>query len=231
MLNFSEVRDLVAGIRNGLEAGADLKIANEDVNGVKKLLVQYQENARLIKGKEYLKNTTIDDSDTRQVYRFDADTKRLEKASIYLREKDKETLIFETENIDYDKPLDPSVFSLKLPEDVEWYKDPPQPGILPDNAKYEKMTPKETATAFLESCSKEDWDEAQKFFPMLAVKLLREELGGLQVISIGEPYQEKTYPGWLVPYEIKQKNGEVNKGDLRLSNDNPGKRYVVDGGI
>ncbi|MGD0516425.1 MAG: hypothetical protein ABSA26_02735 [Thermoguttaceae bacterium] len=232
MLNFSEVQDLLAGMRNVLTAGGgDLKFASDEVNGVKILLVTYEEKARLIKGREYLKNKFIDDSDTRQVYRFDAATKRLEKVSIYLQDENKETLIFETTNIEYDKPIDPALFTFKLPEGVEWYKEPPRPGKLPDNEKYEKMTPKEATTTFFDACSKENWDEAVKFMPELINNFQKEELDGLQVISIGEPYQEKNYPGWLVPCEIKLKNGEVNKSNLRLNNDNPGKRYVVEGGL
>jgi outer membrane lipoprotein-sorting protein len=190
MLDFSEVRDLVAGIRNGLEAGADLKIANEDVNGVRKLLVTYEEKARPIKGHELLKNKSIGDADARRVYRFDAATKRLEKASIYVRDKDKEALIFETENIKYDKPIDPATFVLDLPKDVFWIQEPAK---LPDNEKYEKMTPKESATAFFEACSQEKWDEVKKFWngPM---EDLKKYLGGLQVISIGEPFKVPLYP-------------------------------------
>jgi outer membrane lipoprotein-sorting protein len=231
MVDFTSVQDLVWRMRNELEAGADLKIAKEDVNGARKLLVTMTAKARLIKGKEYLKDTFIDDADTRQVFRFDAATKRLESVSIYLSGKDKDVLIFETNDIEYDKPIDPAVFSLKLPEDVEWYKEPPKPGKLPDNEKYEKMTPKEATAAFLEACSKENWGEAENFYSDAAYKIMRTELGGLQKISIGEPYQEKNYPGWLVPYEIKLKKGEVQKSKLRLNNDNPGKRYVVEGGI
>jgi len=51
----------------------------------------------------------------------------------------------------------------------------------------------------------------------------------------GEPsashFKPKPYPGWFVPYEIKFKNGEVTKFNLAVRNDNPAKRYVVDGGI
>jgi hypothetical protein len=59
----------------------------------------------------------------------------------------------------------------------------------------------------------------------------KEYLGGLQVISLGEPFQAKPYPGWFVPYEIKFKNREVHKHNLAIRNDNPTKRYMVDGGI
>ena len=34
---------------------------------------------------------------------------------------------------------------------------------LPDNEKYEKMTPKEALQAFVDACEEEDWEEAEKF--------------------------------------------------------------------
>jgi len=69
--------------------------------------------------------------------------------------------ILAVERIEYDKPIDATVFSLKLPEKVSLYKEPER---LPDNEKYEKMTPEQAARAFFEACGKNDWDEVQKFF-------------------------------------------------------------------
>ena len=60
-------------------------------------------------------------------------------------------LILAVERIEYDKPIDPTVFVLKLPDKVALYQEP-QP--LPDNAKYEKMTPEEAARAFFEACGR-----------------------------------------------------------------------------
>ncbi|MGD0382169.1 MAG: hypothetical protein ABSA77_01520 [Thermoguttaceae bacterium] len=93
------------------------------------------------------------------------------------------------------------------------------------------MTPKQAAAAFFEACAKEDWDEMQKFWEGRLTKNDKDNLGGLHVIRIGEQFKSKSYHGWYVPYEIKLKNGEVKKFNLALSNRNPGKRYVVDGGI
>jgi hypothetical protein len=94
------------------------------------------------------------------------------------------------------------------------------------------MSPKEAASAFFEACVKEDWSEFLKFYSMLAVdKDTKQYLGGLEIISIGEPFKSGEYPGWFVPYEIRFKNGRVQKHNLIVRNDNPAKRYVVDGGI
>jgi hypothetical protein len=54
---------------------------------------------------------------------------------------------------------------------------------------------------------------------------------GLEVISIGEPFQSKGYSGWFVPYKIKSREGEIHENNLALSNDHKAQRYVVDGGF
>ena len=46
---------------------------------------------------------------------------------------------------------------------------------------------------------------------------MKQYLGGIEIISIGEPFKSFGYRGRFVPYEIKLKN--------------PAKRWIVDGGI
>jgi hypothetical protein len=60
---------------------------------------------------------------------------------------------------------------------------------------------------------------------------LKSYLGGLEIISIGEPFKSGLYAGWLVPYEIKFRDGYIKKMNLAVRNDNPAKRYIVDGGF
>jgi hypothetical protein len=97
------------------------------------------------------------------------------------------------------------------------------------------MTPLEAARAFFEACSKEDWKEAEKFWGSASLSdRAKNYLGGLQIVSLGKPFQSKVYAGgtgWFIPYEIKFKDGSVHKHNLAMRNDNPGQRYVVDGDI
>jgi hypothetical protein len=103
--------------------------------------------------------------------------------------------------------------------------------------KYQKMTPKEAAEAFFKACAEKNWDEFSKFLPVSANKKrmeqmermkeqMKKHLGGLEIISIGEPFKKGEYPGWFVPYEIKFPPMEIN---LKLSNANPAGRFVVTG--
>ena len=85
------------------------------------------------------------------MYRFDAQSERLEAVQIYLVRGAGEVQIFDLSQIDYDQPIDPSVWQLDLPADVSWYKEPQK---LPDNEKYASMTAEEAARAFFEACAK-----------------------------------------------------------------------------
>src|ERR1017187_6277869 len=96
------------------------------------------------------------------------------------------------------------------------------------------MTAEQTARAFFEACSRKDWDEAGKFMPYLNERL-KEYLGGLKIVSVGEAFTAenypggqapKGYPGRFVPYEIQLPPQEFN---VRVANTNSAKRCVVMG--
>jgi RNA polymerase sigma factor (sigma-70 family) len=171
---------------------------------------------------DYLKNKLFYSSDLREVYRFDAVTKRLESARVYLLSKPDDEPIFETSQIDYNQAIDPALFHLDLPANVSWYKEPQK---LSDNQKYASMTAEQAARAFFEACANEDWNEAEKFMSPLTPDL-KKDLGGLEIVSLGESFTAKGGAGSFVPYEIKLRPQEFN---VRVSNANPAKRCVVTG--
>ena len=171
---------------------------------------------------DYARNKFFHDADTRRVYRFDAQSERLEAVQIYLVRSAGEVQVFDLSQIDYDQPIDASVWHLDLPADVSWYKEPTK---LPDNEKYSSMTAEEAARAFFGACAKEDWTEAGKFMSPVNDGL-KEYLGGLEIVSLGQAFTSQRYPGRFVPYEIKLRAQEIN---LQLSNSNPAKRYVITG--
>jgi hypothetical protein len=177
---------------------------------------------------EYLRNKFLSASDTRREYAFETRTNRLEGARVYCRDGSKDVLVLEIVQIQYDPPIADSQFELQIPEGVVWYQEPQR---LPDNDKYEQMTPAQAAQTFFEACSKRDWDEAAKFWTMAITDEFKQYLGGLEITSLGEPFQSKPYPGWFVPYEIRLNGGTVKKHNLAIRNDNPAKRFVVDGGL
>jgi len=177
---------------------------------------------------DYLKNQFIDTSDTRRVYRFDDQTELLEAVQVYLSRPSGDVLIFDLQQIDYNQPIEDSVFQIDLPANVNWYQEPQK---LPDNEKYASMTSEQAARAFFEACGRSDWTEAAKFFPMPFTDRIRQYVAGLEIVSLGQSYTSEGYPGRFVPYEIKLKNGDVKKHNLALKKDPRADRWFVDGGF
>jgi outer membrane lipoprotein-sorting protein len=233
LLELATVRETVNNdLRSALAKQGELKITRETTPaGEKKLMVAVETKSSL-PAADYLKNKFLGTSDLRRTYRFDAKTGRLEGMDAYVRrETGGETLVLSVERIEYLASADPAVFSLTLPENVQFVKDP-EP--LPDNQKYEQMTPKQAARAFFEACSKQDWGEAQKFYPMPLNDSMKGYLGGLEIVRLGDPFQSfisLLNGDWFVPYEIKLKDGHVKKWNLALRKHATAKRYLVDGGI
>lgn len=199
------------------------------MDGKDKLLVSVEARAQGDFTNDWVKNKSISDSDNRRIYTFDAETKLLETLEVYVHTDRGDVLVLQITEIEYNLDIDPALFTLELPEDVIWYG---QPEELADNEKYEQMGPKETAQAFFEACADENWDEFLKFWAASAVDQgIKDYLGGIEIISIGEPFKSGNYAGWFVPYEIKFKDGQTKQMNLAVRNDNPAKRHVVDGGI
>jgi len=177
---------------------------------------------------DYGKNHFLGNADTRRVYHFDAQSGQLAAAQMYLVRNSGEAQIFDLNQIEYNTPIDPSVFQLQLPADVAWAQNPQ---TLPDNQKYASMTAEQAARAFFEACAASNWDEAAKFMSPITDRV-KQGLGGLEIVSVGQAFTSKTYPGQFVPYEIKLPQAtSVKKFNLAVRKDNPAGRWQVDGGL
>jgi hypothetical protein len=179
---------------------------------------------------DYLNNKFFMTADTRRVYVFDNQSELLEAVQIYLHSPAGEQLVFKLDAIDCNQPIDPAVFQLQVPANVSWEGQMP---VLPDNEKYAAMTSEQAARALFEACGREDWTEAAKFFNPLTDSL-KQDLGGLQVVSIGTHFTSAVSlisGAEFVPYEVTLKNGQVKKHNLSLKRDSTTHRWYVDGGI
>jgi len=180
---------------------------------------------------DYLKNKVIEDSDNRREYTFDSKTKLLKGLKMFILEGKKETLILEIEKIDYNVPIDSSLFAINLPSGIEW-KEFTQNY---NSETFKNISSKRVAELFFQGMANNDWKlvgEADDFFNSNSekVKNIEEFYGGLKVIRIGEPFKSGIFPHDFVPYEIKFKSGRIKKMNLAVRNDNPNKVWRVDGG-
>ncbi|MGE5295108.1 MAG: LolA family protein [Solirubrobacterales bacterium] len=215
--------------QNASERPAEFTSYRETGTDGREMIVVSVEMKSKVPPTDHLRNKYIEDSDHLKTYRFNAETKLLEDLEIYVHDVGRDVLVFQLLEAQYNTELDPGLFSLELPADVIRTA---AVEVLPDNAKYEQMTPKEAATAFFTACAQENWDELLKYLGQTGVpQMMKDYLGKLEIISIGEPFQSADYAGWFVPYEIKLNTGYVKKHNLALRNDNPAKRFQLDGGI
>ena len=224
----ASLSDTIANeLKNAQAKDWKLSLAEETgTDGRLKSVVTVLANSGLLED-DYGKNKFFDNADTRRVYRFDAQSESLESVQIYLARPGGEVQIFDLSQIDYNQPIDPGVWQLELPADVSWVQEPQK---LPDNQKYSSLTAAQAARAFFEGCGRKDWEEVGKFMSLVNQQL-KDYLGGVEIVSLGESFTSKTYPGQFVPYEIKLSDGSIKKFNLAIRKDNPAGRWQVDGGI
>jgi len=215
LLDVDKVLD--SEIKLAQQQGSELILSHQQgLDGRDKLLVSVEAPSQGDFTNDWLRNKSISASDNQRIYTFDAESKLLETLEVYVHTDGEDVMVLQITDIEYNLDIDPALFTLELPEEVIWYG---QPKELADND-------------FFEACADENWDEFLKFWSASAVdQRIKNYLGGVEIISIGEPFKSGRYPGWFVPYEIKFKNGSIKKMNLAVRNDNPAKRYVVDGGI
>ncbi|HET6557332.1 MAG TPA: hypothetical protein VFG54_08455 [Prolixibacteraceae bacterium] len=206
------------------------KITMNEKNGELLMTITSKAQGNFIN--DYCKNKSIEESDNRREYTFDSKTKLLKGLKVFILEGKKETLILEIENIDYNAPIDASLFAINLPSGVEW-KEVTQNYT---SETFKNISSKRAAELFFEGMANNNWKQVEEtcgFFKNDSekIKKFKEYFGGLTVIKIGEPFKSGIYPGDFVPYEIKFKSGETKKHNLAVRNDNPNKVWVVDGGF
>ena len=179
-------------------------------------------------------------SGEREVLFVDRGTKLVTATKFYRLKDGKYKYQCTYEYYDYNQPIDPEMFDLdkEVPADVrrvdrDQQKIELNKGISPDELeKYENMTPKEMTIVFFQACADEDWDELLKFMSDSEIRQeTKDYYGGLEIVSIGEPFKTDEYHGWCVPYEVRLKSGSIKKWNLLVTNRNIVQRYICDGGF
>ena len=174
---------------------------------------------------DWLKNKSLSASDHTRVYRFDTATSRLTGLQIMVQSGGQEVPVFEIASIRYNEPLPADLFSLAVPPNVNWMgtaEDLPVAGPIP-------TTPREAALAFFEGAAARDWQRVASVHKVNDE--IKQDYGGIKVISVGEAFRSGLYPGWFVPYEIRMPGGRIKKHNLAVRNDNPQQRFILDGGF
>jgi hypothetical protein len=103
---------------------------------------------------------------------------------------------------------------------------------LTEQEQAEQPKVKEAVRRLFNACAEQDWDTVSKYLPYTKMsQRTKGIIAGLETIYIGEPTKAADGQKWLVPYEIKFKNGGTQKNTMRLKADENTGQFIVLGGF
>ena len=149
------------------------------------------------------------------------------------------------ENFEWNASLDETIFEPNIPDDYILEEDPRAGRDRQENSKIQQASPqtlteqeqaaqpkvKEAVRRLFNACTEQDWDTVSKYLSdMKMSQRTKDILAGLETIYIGEPTKAANGKSWLVPYEIKCKNGGT-QNTMRLKADENTGQFIVLGGF
>ena len=183
---------------------------------------------------EYMKLSSVGDSDTRQTYVFNKTDGRLLSAKIDTKIFGLSRTILRANSIDYDTAVSESAFALPL--NIEWLDDTresiAQRATDLPVSEFVGIGPEEAVDKLFKAL--DEWNEPMLKVILRIYPLRRLEARGFKgctLLKKGDAFQSGTYGGVFVPCEIQLVNGRKIKTKLALRNDNPWHAWEVDGGI
>lgn len=180
---------------------------------------------------DYMRNSSVAESDTRREYRFDAASGRLLGGSItFLAADGRERTLLEIDRIEYDAPLDAATLTA-LPEGITWRK---LTQTEPAASRLAGIDAGRAARLILDAFA--TWntgilDEALSAYGARARQLLRNRYAGATLVECSAPVRSGNYPGLFIPCRLRMADGTTEELHLALRNDNPQRSWVVDGGL
>jgi len=160
---------------------------------------------------------------------WDVATRRLKGFRRWVEYQGRRRLFLELVSIEYLPRFDEAVFRLDLPPGV-------RRGGLGDHPLPQDqigLGPGEAAGRILDAAVRQDRDTLQLYVPSpdLVDWFMTHSI---EIVSLGEPFQAGNYPGYYVPYEVRVGVAGIfhttKSHNLALRNDNPQRRWQLDGG-
>ena len=175
----------------------------------------------------YLRNTSIQESDTRREIVFDKQTSLIKSMKIFVKDKSREVLVVDIKSIEYNVPLNRAEITA-VEQGVEWIDVSAQRKAT---GKFAGITPEQAAQMIFSAVENNDIEQVKEAFGYYDIDKILEGYKGLRLIRLGKSFKSGSYPGVFVPYEVRMPNGKIVKHNLALRNDNPNKEWMIDGGI
>jgi hypothetical protein len=200
------------------------QVAVSESDGVTTVALRRQAQGNF--ANDWARNRSVPESDHTCVYRFDSGSKLLEGVQVVVSAAGVDAVVAEFTDFRYNEVFPQSLYTVELPADVNWMTGP-----APKPAQVSLNGPKEAAAYFFDALARESWDSVlQVTWETRVPWVVKQAYGGLQVISIGEPFQSGLYPGYFVPYQVRLRDGSTKTFKLAVRNDNPTHRWIIDGG-
>jgi hypothetical protein len=174
---------------------------------------------------DYLKNSSITQSDNRRIYTFDKNTKLIQAIQVQIVYNDKYYTVLETTSISYNVSIDIDKF-MERPTNIEWVNinkplyNPAMTGI----------TSKEAARLIFTALANSNIEPIKEAFKGWDETIIK-QFYGLELIELGDSFKSGLYAGEFVPYTIRLANGKISKHNIALKNNNANKIWIVDGGL
>jgi hypothetical protein len=174
---------------------------------------------------DYLKNSSIMESDNRRIYTFDKESKLLQAMQVQILYKNEYHTVFETTSILYNIPVDREKLT-ERPVNMEWttLSDPS------NNPALTGISSKEAARLIFIALANKNIEPVKEAFDYWD-KVVIKKYYGLELLELGEAFKSGMYPGEFVPYKIKLPNGKIKMHNIALRNDNKNKVWMLDGGL
>jgi hypothetical protein len=137
-------------------------------------------------------------------------------------------LFSELVSIDYPPAISETVFQVIVPPDVRWTALGQAPEALA------ALGSRETAERFWRAAIEGDWGTVSLLCPYPSIVDYLKTNRPVELIRLGEPISNGTYPGVYVPYTVRYAEGarpQVREHRVALRKDNDQHRWVVDGGV
>lgn len=170
----------------------------------------------------YLLNTSITESENVRRYVFDADSKRLKRASVSVISGDREITVLKLAAINYGHPTNNIC---RLDGGIRFIETDNQPSGL------KGLSPEEAASTILNAFA--DWDTSilnKVMLPEISDKTYREKFKGAKLISIGRSFTSGAGNSIFVPYTLQLRDGTTQRHNIALQKtDSDG--WLVAGGL
>jgi hypothetical protein len=176
----------------------------------------------------YLRNSSIEETDTRRELVFDMESGRIKSMKIFAKIAGREILVVEIADISYSTSWGTLILGgLELPEGYEWR----DVTVAPAAGMFSGITAEEAARKIADAITAGDLTPVREAFAQYDMASIGEHFKGARVVKVGKPFRSGLYPGVFVPFKVRTANGRTEKLNIALRRDNPNGVWLVDGGI